>query len=149
MAVYFIMFFPYSSVSIFYYCTFGCMIRILLFNFVSYVFLLLYILIVILIYSYILLFLYIRMLLFNFVSYVFLLLYILIVMFMYSNCYVCSILYNLFHFVVLCTVCMSICTVLLPPGVNPFAVNKCITSCGQTDRHDKANSRSSQFCERA
>jgi len=45
-------------------------------------------------------------------------------MFMYSYCYVCSVLYILFHCVVLCIVCVSMCTVLLPPGVKPIAVNK-------------------------
>jgi len=30
--------------------------------------------------------------------------------------------------VVLCTVCVEMCTVLLPPGVNPIAVNKYIIS---------------------
>jgi len=29
----------------------------------------------------------------------------------------------LFHCVVLCIVCVQMCTVLLPPGVNPIAVN--------------------------
>jgi hypothetical protein len=41
MAVSFITFFPYSSVSTFYYCLYGCMLCTLLFNFVNYVFLLL------------------------------------------------------------------------------------------------------------
>jgi hypothetical protein len=58
------------------------------------------------------------MLLFNFVCYVF------FVMFMYSYCYVCSVLGIVFHCVVLCIVCVSMCTVLLPPGVNPIAVNE-------------------------
>ena len=51
--------------------------------------------------------------------YVFLLLclYILIFMFMYSYCYVCSVRGVLF-------LCVVLCTVLLPPGVNPIAVNK-------------------------
>jgi hypothetical protein len=68
------------------------------------------------------------MLLFNFVNCVFLLLCLcnLIVMFMYSYCYVCSALCILFHFVVLYIVCVSLCTVLLPPGVNPIAVYKYI-----------------------
>jgi len=36
--------------------------------------------------------------------------------------------YVLFMLVVLfCIVCMSMCTVLLPPGDNPIAVNKYIT----------------------
>ena len=43
---------------------------------------------------------------------------------MYSYCYVCSVLCILFHYVVLCIVCVYMCTVLLPPGVNPIAVNK-------------------------
>jgi hypothetical protein len=41
-------------------------------------------------------------------------------MFIYSYCYVCSVLCILFH----CVLCVEICTVLLPPGVNPSAVNK-------------------------
>jgi hypothetical protein len=49
-----------------------------------------------------------------------------IVMFMYSYCYVCNILCILFHFVVLYIVCVEMCDVLLPPGVNPTAVNKYI-----------------------
>ena len=47
-------------------------------------------------------------------------------MFMYSYCYVCSVLCILFHCVVLRTVCVSMCTVLLPPGVNPTTVDKYI-----------------------
>jgi hypothetical protein len=47
---------------------------------------------------------------------------------MYSYCYVCSILCILFHCFVLYMVCMSMCTVLLPPGVNPITVNKYIKS---------------------
>jgi len=43
-------------------------------------------------------------------------------MFMYSYCYVCSALGIVFRCVVLCTVCMKMCTVLLPPSVNPIAV---------------------------
>ena len=53
---------------------------------------------------------------------------ILIFMFMCSYCYVCSILGILFNFVVLCIVCVQICTVLLLQGVNPIAVNKYIIS---------------------
>ena len=49
-------------------------------------------------------------------------------MFMYSYCYVCSVLGIPFHCVVLCIVCVYMCTVLLPPGVNPTAVNKYIIS---------------------
>jgi hypothetical protein len=45
---------------------------------------------------------------------------------MYSYCYVCFILDVLFHFVVPYTVCVQMCTALLPPGVNPIAVNKYI-----------------------
>jgi hypothetical protein len=50
---------------------------------------------------------------------------------MYSFCflgifyyYVCSVVYILFHCVVLCTVCVWMCTVLPPPGVNPIAVKE-------------------------
>jgi hypothetical protein len=53
---------------------------------------------------------------------------ILIVMFTYYYCYVFSGLGILFHCVVLCIVCVQMCTVLLPPGVNPIAVNKYIIS---------------------
>jgi hypothetical protein len=50
-------------------------------------------------------------------------------MFMYSNCYVRSVLGILLHCVVLCLVCVDMCTVLLPPGViNPIAVKKYILS---------------------
>jgi hypothetical protein len=59
------------------------------------------------------------MLLINFVNYVFL-----FVMFIYLYCYVCSVLCILFQCVVLCSVWAQICTVLLPPGVNPIAVNE-------------------------
>ena len=64
--------------------------------------------------------------LFNFVNYEFLLLYlyIFIFIFIYSYCNVCSVPCILFHCVVLCIVCVLMCTVLLPPDVNPFAVNK-------------------------
>ena len=47
-------------------------------------------------------------------------------MFMYSYCSVCSVPGILFYCIVLCIVCVSMCTVLLPPGVNPIAVNKYI-----------------------
>jgi hypothetical protein len=46
-------------------------------------------------------------------------------MFVYSYCYVRSVLGILFHCVVLC-ICVTMCTVLLPLGVNPIAVNKYI-----------------------
>jgi len=42
----------------------------------------------------------------------------------YSYCCVCSVLGILFYWVALCIVCVLICIVLLPPGVNPTAVNK-------------------------
>jgi hypothetical protein len=51
---------------------------------------------------------------------------ILIVIRVYFYCYVCSVLGILFPYVVLCTVCMLMCTVLLRPAVNPIAVNKYI-----------------------
>jgi hypothetical protein len=44
VAVLFITFLPYSSVSVLSFCICGCMFCLLLFNFVNYVFLLLYIL---------------------------------------------------------------------------------------------------------
>jgi hypothetical protein len=49
---------------------------------------------------------------------------ILIFMLIYSYCYVCSVLCILFHCAVLCTVCVLMCTTLLPPGVNPIEVSK-------------------------
>ena len=49
--------------------------------------------------------------------FLFLCLYILFVMFMYSYCCTCSVLAIRFH-------CFVLCTVLLPPGVNPIVVNK-------------------------
>jgi hypothetical protein len=51
-----------------------------------------------------------------------------VVMFMYSYWYVCNILCILFHFVFLCIVCVSVCYVLLLPGVNPVAVDKYLIS---------------------
>ena len=39
---------------------------------------------------------------------------------------VCSVLGILFHCVALCIVCVQMCTVLLPLGVYPIAVNKYI-----------------------
>ena len=60
------------------------------------------------------------MLLFNFVYYVFLLLCLC------SYCYARSVLGIVFHCVVLCIVCVSLCTLLLPPGVNPIAVDRYI-----------------------
>jgi hypothetical protein len=59
------------------------------------------------------------MLLSNFVNYAFLFLYILIVIIMYF--YVRIVLCILFHCAVLCIVCVQMCTVLLPPGVNPIS----------------------------
>ena len=47
---------------------------------------------------------------------------------MYLYCYVCSVSCILFHCDVLCTVCVYMCTVLLPQGVNPTAVNKYLIS---------------------
>ena len=59
------------------------------------------------------------MLLFNVENYVLLFLCLCILIVMY-------VLYILFHCGVLCIVCVSMCTVLPPPGVNPIAVNKYI-----------------------
>jgi len=53
---------------------------------------------------------------------------ILIVIFVYSYCYVCLFLGILYHCVVLCIVCVQMCSVLPPLGVNPIAVNKYIIS---------------------
>ena len=52
MAVCYITFFSYSFGSILYHCIYGCMFCVFLFNFVNYVFLLIYILIVMFMYSY-------------------------------------------------------------------------------------------------
>ena len=57
-------------------------------------------------------------------------------MFMYSYCYVCSVLGILFHCVVLCIVCVWIYAVLLPPAVNPIAVNKYINTIQATLEHE-------------
>jgi hypothetical protein len=43
-------------------------------------------------------------------------------------CYICSVLCILFYCVVLCTVCVQMCTVLLPAGVNRIADNKYMLS---------------------
>ena len=51
----------------------------------------------------------------------------LILYIMYTYCYVCSVLGIVFHCVVLCIVCVQMCTVLLPPGVNQIPVNKYIS----------------------
>jgi hypothetical protein len=45
-----------------------------------------------------------------------------------TYCSVCSVQGILFYCVVLCTDCVYKCTVLLPPGVNPAAVNEYIVS---------------------
>ena len=49
-------------------------------------------------------------------------------MFVYSYCYGCSVPGTVFHCVVLCIICVQMCTVLLPPGVNPIAVKEYIRS---------------------
>jgi len=65
------------------------------------------------------------MLLVNFVNYVFFML-------CYTSCIliVMCVPFLVFYFIcfVLYTVCVQMCTVLLPPGVNSIAVNKYITS---------------------
>jgi len=64
-----------------------------------------------------------RTLSFNFVNYVLLLLCLCTRIVMYVLfCIFC------FHCIVLYTVCVYMCTALLPPGVNPIAVNKYIIS---------------------
>jgi hypothetical protein len=65
--------------------------------------------------------------LFNFINYMFFL-YILIAIFMYFYFYVCFVLGVLLHCFILCILWMVMCTVLLPPGINPIAVNKYIIS---------------------
>ena len=45
---------------------------------------------------------------------------------MYYYCHVYSVLGIVFHCVVLCIVFMQMSTLLLPPGVNPIAVNEYI-----------------------
>ena len=44
--------------------------------------------------------------------------------FMYFQCYVRTFLCNMIHCAFLYIVCVQICTVLLPPCVNPNAINK-------------------------
>ena len=56
------------------------------------------------------------------------LLCILFVMFMCSHCYICSGLGIVFHYVVQCMVYVFKYTVLLPPIINPIAVNRYIIS---------------------
>jgi hypothetical protein len=94
--------------SILYRCIYGCMFCMLLFNLVKNVFLLL---------GYVFLIL----------RYVFLMrccvvLLLCIILFMYYYCYACSVLGILFHCAGLCTICVCMCSVLLPTGVNPIAV---------------------------
>jgi hypothetical protein len=50
---------------------------------------------------------------------------------MCSYCYVCSFLGILFYSVVLCIVCVYMCTVLLPPGGYPIAVKNYIISLNE------------------
>jgi hypothetical protein len=60
-----------------------------------------------------------------FVNCVFLLcLCILVVMCRYVYFYVCTVPRILFHCALLCIVCVQVCFVILPPGVNPIAVNE-------------------------
>jgi hypothetical protein len=56
--------------------------------------------------------------LFNFVNYVFLLLCLCILIVMYVHSRYCVSL--------CCVYSLCVCTVVLPPGVNPISVNKCI-----------------------
>jgi len=46
----------------------------------------------------------------------------------YSYCYVCSVLGIVFLCVVLCIVCVQMCTAVQPPRVNPIVINKYIIS---------------------
>ena len=50
------------------------------------------------------------------------------VMFKYSYLYVCSFLGIVFYCVILCIVCVKMCTVLLSPAENLTAVNEYILS---------------------
>ena len=119
MFMYFYCYFMYSYCYIyvflllFYIFLLLCYVFLLLF----YVFLLLFYVFLLSCYTFILLY------------YVFLLLCcVFIVMFMYPYCYVCSVLGILFYCVVPCVVCVYMCTVLLPPGVNPIAVSRYISN---------------------
>jgi len=60
----------------------------------------------------------------NFGNYVFLLCLCIVIALRILIVMLCSVLGILFHCVVLCIVCVQICAVLLPPVVNPIAVNK-------------------------
>jgi hypothetical protein len=82
------------------------------------------------------------MLLFNFVNYIFLLLFLCILIVMYVLfCIFC------FHFVVLCIVCVQMCTVLLPPGVNPNAVKYMIYHITFQVRSPKWDVKVTVFCK--
>jgi len=50
-----------------------------------------------------------------------------LIMFMNSYCYVGSVLGILFHCIVLCIVCVQMCTVILPPAVNQLQLTKYVT----------------------
>ena len=103
MAVSLITFFSHSSGYVLCHCIYGCMFCTLLFNFVNYIFLLL---------CYVLLLL----------CYVFVLLYLHVIIVTYVLFWV------LCFFMLFCVLFVCVmCTVLLSPGVNPFAANKCST----------------------
>jgi hypothetical protein len=105
MALSLIIFFRILSVLFCNHYTYCCIFCKLLFNFANYVFFLLW-------YEFFLLRILIVML------------HILIVMFMHSCCYVCSVPGT----ASLCCFVYCLCVnVLLPPGVNPIAVNKYIS----------------------
>ena len=52
---------------------------------------------------------------------------------MFGPTLVCFVLCILFHCDVLCTVCVKMYTVLMPPGVKPIAVNKYINITSPLD----------------
>jgi hypothetical protein len=132
--VMFMYFYFYAYVSLFFMCFYvyvfvllclcNLIVMFMYFYCYVYVFLLLYLCILIVMFMFFIV-MYFCLFMYSYI-YVFLLLYLCIlnVMFMYSYCFVCPVLCNPFHFVVLCAVSVKISTVEQPPVVNTIALNK-------------------------